>query len=176
MIPTNRVAKFLVYANNKNEIYYEFGRHNIYVDAVKLLKKLQDSDIYIVKVIFDKDEYLDHFLSGSDLRYIRSFKTGLTRNGKIPLKFGLTVSKNLCGLLKGQTIRVKSKDKVMQKNFYNMLSSVNDEFAFGCKFDFDAYDVTFDVKPIKLDNGKTMLFTYFYGDKYPNYKVEGMLK
>jgi len=170
MKPINKIAKFLVYAKNPNEIYFEFGKRGIYVETLKKIKSTKDREssryMYIARVITDSEDNIKDFMKNTDLKFFRSFKTGLVKlNNKtpIPLKFGLSTAKNLCGIAKGKTIRIKSKDTGIQNAFYEMLKKVNNEFNFGCKFDFDKYDIMFGIKPIQIGD-KTMLFTYLTGE------------
>jgi len=182
MIPTKKVAKFLIYSNNQNEIYYELGRYGLYVHKIKMLTEVSDKhNPYAVMAITDNDKNIERFIQGTDLKAIRLFKTVMFsgKYNKPPTKFVYTACRNLVGLLHGKTIRVESNDKDIQDIFYKVCVEINDEFNFGCKFDFDVYDVAFVIKSIKISKKKkkTRIFltTYFYGNKYPNVKLKPKL-
>jgi len=177
VIPSEKVSKFLIYgsSNNTNIIFYEFGRYDIYVEKLRELKKLNNKEsMYLAKVVTDSPYMIHEFLVNTDLKVIRSFKIGtMTKKGTVPMKFLMTTVKNLCGLLHGKVIRVKSDDKDVRDAFYDALKLVNNEFRYNCKFDYDIYDYTFAAKIIKTDKGKTLIFTYFYDEEmeYPNYNM-----
>lgn len=181
MIPDKKVAKFLLYAKNKNEIYYELGKRNIYVCNAKFLKPTKspktEHGIYMVKAVTDEPERISEFISKTDLKVIRIFKTALIRNkSKLPKGFLYSTSKNFCGMFggnkenntEGKTIRIYSKSTGLRDAFYKYMNEVTKEYNFNCRFDYDNYDLTFAVKKIKTNDDKTYLFTYFYNKEYPN--------
>jgi len=167
------MAKFLIYSNDVNEIYYELGKRELFVNKIKMLTELSDKkNPFAVMVITDKEKNLTKFIQDTDLRAIRLFKTCIYKKKfkKPPTKFVYTTCRNLVGLLHGKTVRVESNDKDLQDMFYKVMVEINDEFNFGCKFDFDKYDVAFVIKTIKMKK-RVFLTTYFYGYKYPNVKL-----
>jgi len=175
MIPTKKVAKFIIYSNNPNEVYYELGKKELYVHKIKMLTEASDKkNPYAVMVVTDKEKNIEKFIQQTDLRAMRLFKTCIFsgKYNKPPTKFVYTACRNLLGLLHGKTINVKCNDKDLQDMFYKVMVEINDEFNYGCKFDYDDYDVTFVIKPIKMKKKRVFFTTYFYGKKYPNVKFK----
>lgn len=172
MKPTKKATAMLIYSNDPNEIYFECGKAGLYVHKMRMMVEYPSKiNPYYVIVKTDNEKNLTKFIEKTDLQAIRLFKTCVhsKKYKKPPTKFVYSTSRNLVGLLNGKTIRVRSTDKDLQDLFYKVLTEINKEFSYGCKFDFDKFDVTFVIKEIKTKN-KRVIATFFYGKKYPNKK------
>jgi len=172
IIPTKKVCKLLVHASRRHDVIYELGQYKIYTETIKLLKSSKNHNsqhgLYLIKGITDEDANIAEFMMNTNMKAVRLFKSALMPKKGLPKGFMMATSKNLCGMMSGKTIKIQSKSIGIRSVFYTLMSKVNDECKFKCKFDYDKFDVTFGIKRLKLNNGRTMLFTYFYNKQYPN--------
>jgi hypothetical protein len=177
MIPTDKIAKFLILATNKNEIMFELGKNNIYVEALKFLRasKMPSTEhgLYFVKTTSDDADNFYKFIETTDLKSIRLFKSVTIKNKALPRGFLYSTAKNMCGLLQGKTIKVASKSKGIKTVFYDAMVNVNEKYKFKCKFDYSKFDIKASIKLIRIDNKHMMFVTYINGKGYHNSNHSG---
>lgn len=148
-----KVTKILLFGiMDKNYLMYLLGKHGIYAETIREIKvdmKLEKSlnNPFIAKVHFEKDSDITKFFKKEGIEGSRIFKSAKFKNkpSKPKALFGATAM-NLLGLIKGHTVRVKSKNKEYQKWFYECCVADNQKHNFGVKFDFDKYDIEVNIK------------------------------
>lgn len=150
------VTKLLLFGIvNKNYLLYLLGKHNIYVETIREIDvdKEKLNNPFIAKIHFEKDSDITEFFKKEGIKGYRIFKSAKFKNkpAKPKALFGATAM-NVLGLIKGQTLRIKSGNKEYRKWFYECCVEDNRKHKLGVKFDFDKYDVEIEIKEYKASD------------------------
>jgi len=159
------LGKLLV-LNLQDEHYlaYKLGQFNIYLEKVKRIETVgssHESQIpRLVIIRYEANKDILAFLLKSGLQAERIFKSAVFPRGKGKIKskaFFYATAVNLLTLLKGRTLRIKSKDPKLQQRFYDICLKINKEKNLGCKFDYDVYEAYVELRKYDNTPGRTWL-------------------
>jgi len=144
-----------------NYLAYKLGQFNIYLEKVKRIETVGSShESQIPKLViirYETNQDILQFLLKSGLQAERVFKSAAFPRKKKGIKskaFFCASAMNLLTLLKGRTLRIKSKDRKLQQEFYDLCFKINKEKNLGCKFDYDLYEAYVEVKSYENTPGK----------------------
>lgn len=147
-LPRN-LGKLLVFnLKDRNYLAYKLGQYGIYLERIRNIETVKDSLCpKLVVVRYSNNSEIYEFIKDSGLQVQRVFKSAVFPKDKVRNK-GLfySTANNLLALVKGKTLRILSKERDLQEEFYKILLEVNEEKKFNCKFDFDIFDVLVEVK------------------------------
>jgi len=162
-IPSNYAKLLISGVSDPYYLAYRLGKFNIYLQQFRLLETGSKANApAFATVRYAKEEDLNNFMNELSLeaKVRRVFKTGkYFREGNVNTQknFLWRTAENLLGLLPRKTFRVICKDADLRKLFFNVLTEANEKNKFGCKFDYDNYDLEVELRPYKV-KGRLWLF------------------
>jgi len=166
------VNKLLVFCSNPKFLAWQLGKYGIYLDKFRLIKTsdhLQPLQPGIAEVKSENDEEVINFIQNAPIKAFRIFKTARYKDN-VPIGFYYQAMKNLLGLLRGESIYIKSRDPEIRQKFYEVAEEINKEHNFNCTLDYDEFDYVFESREYN-DNGRKILVTWVYGPGFPNKKA-----
>jgi len=158
LIP-KKIAKLLISCpRDEKYIAYRLGQHNIYLEALRAIKtqKNEHSLVRIALIKYEDKGDINLLIQDFNLEpnsYVsRVFKTAIFSSKLKTKAFLYTAAVNLLALASGKTLRIKSMNKDLQKQFYEICLDINANKGFGVKFDFDEYDAKVELREYKEED------------------------
>jgi hypothetical protein len=164
-IPDNYAKLLISGISDPYYLAYHLGKFNIYLQHFRLLETGSKATSPVFAVVrYEDEEDINGFITefGLEAKVRRVFKSGkyfTEDNVNMQRNFLWRTAENLLGLLHGKTLSIKCKDPAIRKRFFDVLEEANKKNQFGCKFDYDHYDVEVEIRPYTVKGNLWLIVT-----------------
>lgn len=178
------ISKLLVTNCDYKMLLYKAGKHGLYVQSITPIPVVHEKrplgigyhfwDIKIPHIVTVRsaDPFAPtRFVQAErDFRAAKIFKHGMyfpTLEPKCTIGFVCEVTKNMLHLKPGSVFRIKCDNHDLRDLFYEKATDINGTDNLNCRFDYDVWDYTLDIRTYKRYLNKEFhtnaLVTILYG-------------